>query len=120
MLRTIVDVRFKISKYTSRVEPWWAIIGAPIIQEPIFRFIPYQFFYLPTDRFWEVGLVSSLIFASIHWYFGKYFVIYAFVGGMVLWWTMVNFGLIGAIIAHSLVNVIDLSLGWRKFLSKLK
>ncbi|MAG59586.1 hypothetical protein CMO96_02235 [Candidatus Woesebacteria bacterium] len=96
----------KIRSYTSRIQPWWTIIGAPIVQEAIFRFIPHQLLYVSTGKFWEIGITTSIIFASIHWYFGRRFVVLAFFAGLFYWWLMVNFGIIGAILGHSAVNII--------------
>lgn len=117
----IINLTKKITSYTSRIYYFWAIIGAPIIQELVFRFIPYQFFYIQGGKYWEVGVISSVIFASIHWYFGNWFVLYTFVVGLfVYWWAMVNFGLIGAILAHSIVNILDLSIGLRNKIGQMK
>ncbi len=94
----------------------WTIIGAPIIQELIFRFIPYKFFYLPIGNYWQIGIASSLIFALTHWYFGKWFIVASFFAGLLYWWSMVNFGLVAAILTHSSVNI-----AWlvsKKFLKK--
>lgn len=107
-----------LKKYTASIEPWWTIILVPIFQEFLFRYLPFRFLYLPTGNFWLIGITISLFFASIHWYFGKWFVMYAFVGGMVLWWVMVNYGLIAAIFVHAIINVLDLVFGLRKFLIK--
>lgn len=96
----------------------WTIILVPIWQEFLFRYLPYKYLYLPTGKFWEIGLPLSLFFALIHWYFGKWFVIYAFIGGIILWWVMVKFGLIGAILVHAAINVVDLAFGLRELLVK--
>jgi len=109
-----------VRKFSSRIEPWWTVVITPIWQEYLFRYLPYRFLYLPTGAFWEIGLTISAFFALIHWYFGKWFVVYAFVGGFVLWWVMVDFGLISAILVHAFVNIVDLRFGIRKFLTKPK
>lgn len=86
----------------------------PIWQELVFRYLPYRFIYLPIGKFWEVGLLSNIVFATLHWYIGKWFTIWAFLWGIILWWVMGRYGLIPAILLHSLVNVVDLRFGIRK------
>lgn len=114
------DLVKKARKFSSKLEPWWTVVITPIWQEYLFRYLPYSLLYLPTGAFWEIGLTISAFFALIHWYFGKWFVIYAFVGGFVLWWVMVDFGLLPAILVHAFVNIVDLRFGIRKFLAKQK
>jgi len=109
----------KGSAYTSRLGIWWPIVLVPIWQEILFRYLPYTFLYLPFDRFWEIGILTSTIFAAIHWYIGKWFTLWAFLWGMVLWWVMGELGLIGATLLHSLINIVDLKVGIRKYLQKL-
>ena len=96
----------RVRRLTSRCEPYWTIIGAPIIQEIIFRFLPYQYFYLESNDFWLIGIVSSVLYALIHFYFGFIFTLGTFLLGLVLWVVMVRFGLIEAILLHSFVDVI--------------
>lgn len=97
-------------RITNKIEPSWTLIGAPIVQEFIFRFIPYQVF-LVYGEFYIIGVTSSILFAAIHWYFGRWFVLYAFTGGLVAWFVMVNYGLLWAIIFHSAANIVLLRLG---------
>ncbi|MBI4039995.1 CPBP family intramembrane metalloprotease [Candidatus Daviesbacteria bacterium] len=101
-----------------KVEPYWTLMGAPISQEVIFRFIPYELFYLPTGNFLEIGLLSSLLFALTHWYFGKLITIGTFLVGMIYWWAMVNLGLLAVIFVHSMVNVVILTFWKNKWLDK--
>ena len=101
---------------TATTEPWWTILLVPIWQEVLFRYLPFRFWYVPLGNFWLVGIVSSIVFASIHWYFGKWFVLYAFGWGVILWWIMTAFGLVAAILVHAIVNVVDLLVGWRVLL----
>ncbi len=101
---------------TSKIEPFWTIILVPIWQEIIFRYFPYIFWYLPTGNFLLVGFISSVIFASIHWYFGKWFVLAAFFAGLIYWVMMVKFGLLAAILTHALVNTFDLIFGLRSLI----
>lgn len=107
-----------ISKYklAQRVEPWWTLVWAPITQEIIFRYIPFQFFYFSSGNFWSIGLSSSTLFAAAHWYFGLKFSVYTFLLGLLCWWAMVNWGLVLAILIHAAANWIDLQIGWRKLL----
>ncbi|HEY4473944.1 MAG TPA: CPBP family intramembrane glutamic endopeptidase [Candidatus Paceibacterota bacterium] len=104
------------SRYTSRIEPWYTIVLVPLWQEFLFRFLPFQFWYLHTGEFLLAGLVGSALFATIHWYFGWRFVLYAGIGGMFLWWVMVTYGFFAVVFLHALVNAIDLAFGLRKFL----
>lgn len=100
----------KWRKITGRIEPAWTLIGAPIVQELIFRFLPYQLF-LVYGKFWEIGIVSSILFTTIHYYFGKWFMLYSFLWGIILWWLMANYGLLAVIIVHSIVNLIHIQIG---------
>ena len=95
---------------TVRIEPWWTLVGAPIIQESVFRYLPYQL-YFSYGGYNEIGIASSLLFAAIHWYFGKWFVLYAFVWGLVLWIVMVNYGLVATMVLHVLLNFVHWRLG---------
>lgn len=97
-----------------------AVIRAPIVEELVFSFLPYEFFYLPTGMFWEIGLVRSIFFALIHWKFGLSFMVYAFVFGFFAWFLMVNYGLIFAILAHCMLNIIDWKIGIRRILTRGK
>ncbi|KKU93884.1 MAG: hypothetical protein UY26_C0003G0032 [Candidatus Jorgensenbacteria bacterium GW2011_GWA1_48_13] len=100
----------KWQNITSKIEPWWTLVGAPVIQEFIFRFVPYQI-YVAYGGFYTVGIVSSILFAAIHWYFGRWFVLYALVGGFIAWFVMVSYGLLWAVILHVVANVVLLRLG---------
>ena len=106
-------------KFTSKIEPLWTIILVPIWQEIIFRYLPFTFLYLPTGNFLLVGFVSSLLFALIHWHFGKWFMFFALIFSFIYWIAMVQYGLIVAILTHAIVNTIDLTFGVRNFIGKL-
>lgn len=110
----------RIRSYTVKLEPWWTLIGAPISQEFIFRLIPYRFFYLSNSDYWRVGFISSLLYALIHWYFGKVVVFGTFIFGLFLWWLMVNYGLIFAVFVHALINTVILIFWKEKWLKKMK
>ncbi len=97
----------------SKIEPTWTVALVPIWQEVVFRYLPFQFWYLLTRDFWLVGIVSSLAFAAMHWYFGKWFTVAAFFAGILYWLVMVKYGLIAAILLHAAVNSLDLLLGIR-------
>ena len=112
----IEQVRKSWSDITRKIEPFWSLVGAPIVEELIFRFIPYQF-YLASGEFYIIGIASSMLFAAIHWRFGKWFTLYAFVGGFVAWLVIVNFGLLWAIVLHVFANFVLLQLG---ILQKIK
>ena len=96
-----------------------ALVRAPIIEEIVFRFIPFLI-YQEIGQFILVGIVSSIAYALIHLRFGNAFVVYTFVFGLFAWFVMVNYGLFFAILAHSLLNVIDWKIGTRRRLTKGK
>ncbi len=106
----------KVRSRTARIEPWWSFVLVPIWQEYIFRYLPYTLLYTDPKLYWVFAFGTAFAFASIHWYLGKWFVLYSFVGGLALWWVMVNFGLLAAIIVHAFVNVVDFSTGFRRLL----
>lgn len=105
--------------FISSLGLWWPIVLVPIWQEVLFRYLPFKFIYLPLGRFWEVGVVINVIFAAIHWYMGKWFMVWSFFWGMVLWWVMRKYGIVPAIVIHSLINILDLQFGIRELLQKL-
>lgn len=115
-MEPILELVQKFRILTTAIEPLWTIALVPIWQEIVFRYLPFQFWYL-TNNFWWVGIASSIIFALIHWYFGGLFVLAAFFAGLLYWWAMVEFGLVGAILIHVVVNILDLTFGIRQFLS---
>ena len=100
----------KWQNITGKIEPWWTLAGAPVMQEFIFRFVPYQI-YIVYGGFYAVGITSSVLFAAIHWYFGRWFMSYTLIGGAVLWLVMVNYGFLWVIILHIIANVLILKLG---------
>ncbi|MBS3070877.1 CPBP family intramembrane metalloprotease [Candidatus Pacearchaeota archaeon] len=108
-----------ILEFTQKIEPVWTIILVPVWQELVFRYLPYKFWYLPSGNILLVGIVSSIVFALIHLYFGKWFVLLAFFAGLLYWVIMVKFGFIYAILAHSAINIIDLSFGIRYYVMNL-
>lgn len=105
-----------IRDLTTSIEPWWTIVLVPIWQEVVFRYLPFRFWYAEGGDFWLVGVATSIIFALIHWYFGKWFLMAAFFAGLLYWWVMVNYGLAAAIITHAIVNISDVVFGLRRFL----
>lgn len=117
-METLNHLVSTIRSYTAKIEPLWTIIGAPITQELLFRFIPYQFFFVRTGKFWEIGIASSIIYSLIHWYFGPLVVIGTFIFGLILWWIMVKLGLFPAILLHALINIIILVFWGTKWLAK--
>jgi len=84
----------------------WPLILVPIWQEWLFRYLPYRFLYLPSGKFWLIGIITSLIFASIHFYFKPWFIVFTFFAGMFAWWLVVKYGLLAAILFHTLLNLI--------------
>lgn len=115
-MNDVTSIVKKFQSVTAKVEPGWTLIGAPVTQEFVFRFIPYQL-YLIYGRFYVIGIMSSFLFAVIHWYLGKWFTLYTFAGGMVAWFVMVNYGFVWAVILHVAANAVLLRLG---LLQKLK
>ncbi|MFC1625616.1 CPBP family intramembrane glutamic endopeptidase [Patescibacteria group bacterium] len=103
----------KVRQLTSQTEPYWSIIFVPIWQELLFRYVPY-FIYLKLNNFWLIGIISSLVFTSIHWYFKKWFIVFSFFGGILLWIIIVKFGLLPTIIIHSTINLLLNASGLRK------
>lgn len=118
-MEIFLELITKFRTVVASIEPWWTIALVPIWQEVIFRYLPFQFWYLPTQNFWLVGIVSSFIFALIHWYFGLVFAVAAFFAGLIYWWVMVHYGLVAVILVHALVNIIDLTFGIRHYLANL-
>ena len=103
----------------SKIEPIWTIILVPIWQEIIFRYLPYKLWHLKGGNFLLIGIVSSIIFALIHWYFGIWFVILAFLFGFIYWIVMVKFGLLAAILIHAAVNIIVLTFDLKSLIGNL-
>jgi len=104
----------------NKIEPFWTLIAAPIIQELIFRYVPYRMFYTNTERYWITGIISSILFTAIHWYFKIWFIIYTFIWGLILWWIMARYGLLTVIVIHASVNLIHLVIGFPKGFIKIK
>ncbi len=90
---------------------------APWFETFLFCYLPYQV-YLLNGKFWEIGIISSIVFSALHLRFGKYFLPYTFFGGLLLWIIMDKFGVLAVILTHLAAVILDLSLGWRKFLWK--
>ena len=99
-----------IRKYTLRIEPWWTLVFAPLIQEFIFRFVPYKFLYVGTEQFWAIAFATAFAFALIHWYFRVWFVFYSFAWGLVLWWIMVSSVFVAVVLVHSILNFFHMRL----------
>ncbi len=118
----MIKILERARNFTSRLGFWWPIILVPIWQEFLFRYLPFRFLWTTSAMDilgpYVIWIGTSLTFALIHWYFGKWFVVYAFVWGLILWWIMTDIGLVGAIFVHALVNLIDLKFGIRNFLTK--
>ena len=98
--------------------PIWPIILVPIWQEFLFRYLPYRFIFLPFGKPWLVIVITSLIFASIHWYCKTWFIVLTFFAGIFLWWLMAKYGLIAAILFHALSNAILWVLGLKNVILK--
>jgi len=109
-LRLFAKSIMTIRKYTLRIEPWWTLVFAPLIQEFIFRFVPYKFLYVGTEQFWAIAFATAFAFALIHWYFRVWFVFYSFAWGLVLWWIMVSSGFVAVVLVHSILNFFHMRL----------
>jgi hypothetical protein len=96
----VQEVLGRFKKFTSKFGLWWPIVLVPIYQEFLFRYLPYRFLFLPFGFLWEIGIVTNLIFAACHWYFGRWFMVWAFFWGMVSWLVIAEFGLLGSILLH--------------------
>ncbi len=96
-----------------------AVVKSPVLEEIAFRFIPFLI-YERVGQFALIGLISSLVYAVTHQKHGNYFIAYTFFFGILAWVIMVNYGVIFAILAHSLLNIIDWKIGTRRLLSKGK
>ncbi len=84
----------------------WPIILVPIWQEYLFRFLPYRLLYLPSGKFWLIGVMTSLLFALIHFYFKPWFIVFTFFAGMFAWYLLVKYGFLAAVLFHALLNLI--------------
>lgn len=113
----ILEFIQRIQSLTAQIEPYWTLAIVPIWQELVFRYLPWRFWYLAGGNFWVVAISSSMAFASIHWYFGKWFILWGFVSGMLAWWVMIKLGLFAVILLHAFINVIDLTFGLRNLIT---
>jgi membrane protease YdiL (CAAX protease family) len=99
-----------------RLELFSAFVLAPLVEEAIFRLAFFRLAEaLPAGR-GQVALGSAALFGLMHKRFGRWFVGYAFVGGLVLWATYARMGYRGAVLLHVVANLVDLSVGWRRYL----
>lgn len=87
------------------------LLIAPIWQEIVFRYLPFKYVPFANNHFWLVGLITSILYGLIHWYFGWAFVIATFVWGLILWYVVSKYGLFAVIILHAGVNLILITLG---------
>jgi membrane protease YdiL (CAAX protease family) len=102
-----------------RLELVSAFLIAPLLEEAIFRWAGFRLAGLagagPRGPR-AVALGSALVFGVMHLRFGRRFVGYTFVGGLVLWAAYARSGYWGAVLLHAGANVVDLSIGWRRYL----
>jgi membrane protease YdiL (CAAX protease family) len=99
-----------------RLEVVSALVLAPLVEEAIFRLAVFR---AATARpAWRGALTlgSAVAFGLMHVRFGRWFVGYAFSGGLILWATYARAGYWGAVLLHAIANVVDLSVGWRRYL----
>jgi membrane protease YdiL (CAAX protease family) len=99
-----------------RLELVSAFLIAPLLEEAIFRVGFCRLVGgLPGGR-WSAALGSAALFSAMHQRFGRWFVGYTFAGGLVLWATYARTGYWGAVLLHVGANLLDLSIGWRRYL----
>ncbi|MDQ6675113.1 MAG: CPBP family intramembrane metalloprotease [Chloroflexota bacterium] len=91
-----------------------ALVIAPLLEEAVFRLIPFRLTAACPDSRRRVALGSATLFGLMHQRFGVWFVGYALSGGLVLWATYARAGYLGAVVLHLAANLADLSLGWRR------
>jgi membrane protease YdiL (CAAX protease family) len=99
-----------------RLELLSAFVIAPLVEEAIFRLALFRLaagLQVPPRL---AGLGSAVVFGLMHRRFGRWFVGYACIGGLVLWATYARTGYWGAVLVHGFANFIDLSVGWRRWL----
>lgn len=108
-----------MSKDAIKESLFGALIKSPILEEIVFRFVPFLI-YQRIGYFIFIGILSSAIYALTHQKHGKLFIIYTFFFGLIAWVIVVNYGIIFAILAHSLLNIIDWKIGTRRILTKGK
>ncbi len=83
-----------------------SVITAPIVEEIIFRLILITFLADATGSVMLALFVSALLFGIAHLGHGSAFVLTSFLGGLVLGWMFINFGIAAPIIAHMTHNLI--------------
>jgi hypothetical protein len=93
-----------------------AFVLAPLAEEVFFRWGPYRLAATFKIRPGPVALLSAVSFGLMHQRFGRWFMGYAGIGGLVLWATYARTGFWGAVLLHACANLVDLSLGWRRWL----
>ncbi|MFH0937348.1 MAG: CPBP family intramembrane glutamic endopeptidase [Candidatus Daviesbacteria bacterium] len=101
----------KLRSFAVRFDPWFTVVLAPVIEETMFRLLPYLAILSYPQQFWTIIISSNILFAAKHWYFGLIFTIIAFLAGLFYWWLMINFGILAAILGHSLINILWLKSG---------
>jgi membrane protease YdiL (CAAX protease family) len=99
-----------------RLELASALVIAPLLEEAIFRLALGRLTGALSVGRGPAALGSAALFGLMHQRFGRWFVGYAFIGGVVLWATYVRTGYWGAVLLHVSANVVDLSVGWRRYL----
>lgn len=86
-----------------------ALIVAPLVEEAIFRYLPITVIFLRTSDtkiIWAVVIFCSVLFGRTHG--STYCILLQGVGGLVLSAAFLQEGYFAAVIAHSLVNVINI------------
>ena len=98
-----------------RLEVVSAFVVAPLVEEAVFR----AGIFRVAGAGWRVAVGSAALFGLLHLRFGRWFVGYTFVGGLVLWATYARTGYWSAVLLHAVANLVDLSVGWRRCLNAL-
>ena len=94
-----------------------ALVLAPLVEEAVFRWGMVRLARALGVEGWRAALGSAALFAVMHIRFGPAFVGYTFGGGLVLWAAHERVGYRGAVLLHASANVVDLSVGWRRYLA---
>ena len=93
-----------------------AFLVAPLVEEAVFRAALFHVAKSRPAAGEAIALLSATLFGLMHRRFGPSFVYYTFVGGLALWIVYARFGYPGAVLVHSVANVVDLAVGWRQHL----
>lgn len=111
----IFNSRLRDKQEVLSKHPFHILVLAPVFEELVFRFLPAAIF----GPSWEIGILMSILFGLVHSakIFKSQFTIDfrdihwipATLGGLWFWFVYVEYGLLMAIYAHFLNNLITYS-----------